>query len=758
MLEMVPTRSEAALDPHAPLRVLHHGYTVVVMRPDGSFGDDPRTGLFDHDTRVLSRHRLRLGSEAPRYAGAYHPESDRYTVWLHLPRPGGTPAGPLLPQDAIALRLVRRVGRGMCERIEIRNHSAVPLRSVLVLELDVDFADVQAPDDPRLAMHVASHWDAARAALVLAARGEHEGLALERALRVRALAADSPPRYENRSLHFPVDLAGGALWKATLAYEPCVDGVWGEPAEDPEAPDAERERWRRSRTTVESSSAVLDRAFARAVEDLYALRNHELESSAGAWVVNAGIPRYTGLFGRDALTAGWQAALAGPEMLRGAIGRIAESQAVDDVAWRDAEPGKLVHEMRRGPLSELELIPQRAYYGTQTTSAMFPVMLSELWHWTGETELLLRHRDTALRALAWAERYGDLDGDGWLEYRKRSPHGLKNQGWKDSDEAIRYADGAIVPNPITMIEEQAFYVLALERMAETLVVLEDEEGAERCLERARRLAARFDDTFWNEEQRFYAMALDGEKRQVRSIGSNAGHVLAAGLVSAEHARAVVERLLAPDLFSGWGIRTLSTEHPSYNPWSYHLGSVWPVENVTFALGMKRYGFDVQAEQLVTALFAAAGHFRELRLPEALGGHAADDVPVPSIYPGSNSPQAWSASALVMAVQVLLGLYPFAAARTLALVRPRLPEWLDRLTLRNVRVGDAAISLRFDRESDGSASHRVLERTGTLHVLTAPPPDASPRGPVESVQSWLFAHAPGRLGRALRIALGRLEAA
>jgi glycogen debranching enzyme len=258
------------------------------------------------------------------------------------------------------------------------------------------------------------------------------------------------------------------------------------------------------------------------------------------------------------------------------------------------------------------------------------------------------------------------------------------------------------------------------------------------------------------DEQFYAMALGPDKQQVRSIGSNAGHALAAGLVPKQHARACADRLMADDLFSGWGVRTLSHNHPSYNPLAYHLGTVWPVENATFALGFKRYGLDDHLDRLATAMCDAAAHFRNFRLPEAIGGVGPRESPVPSVYPKSNSPQAWSASAMVLLVQTLLGIYPFAPGHVLALARPRLPEWLPALTVRRLRVGGATVSIRFERNRDGSTSFDVIEKDGTLLVTQVPPPqDVDPDGRTfaETAKMWLLDRVPGRLAAALRLALG-----
>ena len=560
-----------------------------------------------------------------------------------------------------------------------------------------------------------------------------------------------------RRLAFDLALAAHGEWVVRLTFASLADGVWRTPIAA-NGRRAKGDAWRAARSSVVTSEALVGPAVERAADDLLSLRAWELEPSddGSAWVVNAGVPKFTGFFGRDTITAGWQAAMLGPEPLRGALEIAARTQGTRSDPWSEEEPGRMVHEMRRGPLSMLGVRPHRAYYGSQTTGSMFLLGLSELWHWTGDDELLRRHRDAALRTIEWAETYGDADRDGFLEYRRQSPDGLKNQGWKDSDEAIRYPDGRIVEDPISTVEEQAFHYMALQRMAEVLLALgEDPDRVDRLLHRAASLRAAWHDAFWMGEEGFYAMALDPAHEQVRTIASNVGHALGVGMVPPEHAAAVADRLLASDLFSGWGIRTLSSDHPSYNPFAYHLGAVWPVENATIALGLKRYGLDDHLDQLLDGMFAAIASCRGLRLPEALTGHDRRVVPTPLPYPGAQSPQAWSASATVQLLQVMLGLYPFAPARILGLVRPRLPAWLPEVTVRGLRIGDATVTLRFERQSDGSARHTVVDQTGTLHVLEVAPPDAVTGGDglIPRLLVLALEHAPGRTAAALRIAMG-----
>ena len=736
---------------------LFSGYTVLCSAVDGTI-DGGQHGLLFRDCRVLSRHHWRVGDATPELVGSTQPESDRWVGVLRLPRPGGRPEGPHLPQDAIELRLIREVGPGLAESITVTNHSAVPYLATLRLELDGDFADLAELKAKRQQRGMVTR-DVDRNVLTLRYEVTEQARQDERGVQVTVVESGSAPTIEETTISFDLDLDGGAAWQASLRYAVLDGQRWLEPSTEVRARRTrQRDAWRSRRPRIECAPQ-LAAPFERASDDLFDLRNRELEhqmlgrDDGGAWILDAGIPMFTGVFGRDLVTSAWQSAMLGPRAVIGALDAIASSQATVDDPWRDAERGKLIHEQRFGPLAALGMTPRDAYYGSQTTPAIFILALSELWHWTGDDAHLRRHLDVARKAMDWAIDSGDLDGDGFLEYRRRSPKGLRNQGWKDSDEAIRHADGSIAEGAVGTVEEQAFFILALDRLGEILVALGDDAAADGYLRRAADLRARWDRRFWMPEERFYAMALDGDKRQVRSIGSNAGHALATGIVPAARARAVADRLLAPDMFSGWGVRTLSDRHPSYNPFAYHLGSVWPVEQATFALGFKRYGFDRHLDRLAAAVFEAAASSPDQRLPEVLSGHDRGTVPAPIPYPGANVPQAWSASAIVQLVQIMLGLYPFAPLRTLTVVRPRLPVWAPRLELQRLRIGDATVDLRFERRGDGSASWHVSRQRGSLMVVPAGPPNAAGGSWLERLERAGLAAAPGRLARAARIAIG-----
>jgi glycogen debranching enzyme len=407
---------------------------------------------------------------------------------------------------------------------------------------------------------------------------------------------------------------------------------------------------------------------------------------------------------------------------------------VDD--WRDEEPGKMIHQASDGPLAALGITPFHRYYGDYATPPDFLIMLGQYRAWTNDVDTIRTLLPAARKAIDWLDRYGDLDGDGFIEYVCRSEKGVKNQGWKDSPDGIIDEQGNIVENPIAASELQAYWYVGLQQAALAFFSAGDRGYALDLLSRARALKQRFDRSFWLEDEGFYALALGPDKRPIRTIASNAGHLLAAGIVPSAKARRVARRLMEPDLFSGWGIRTVSSEHPAYNPFSYHLGSVWPVESGTIALGLARYGCFDELHRLAEGLFAASELFVDNALPEALGGLPRDAAhPHPGIYPASNEPQGWSASAVIMLVQSLLAINPVAPLGLL-LLDPHLPPWLPDLRIEGLHVGRARVDLDVWRRKDGGSNYRVTRREGHLRVVRQPPPDALDVG------------VPGRVAAAL----------
>ncbi|HET9604834.1 MAG TPA: glycogen debranching N-terminal domain-containing protein [Gemmatimonadales bacterium] len=446
-----------------------------------------------------------------------------------------------------------------------------------------------------------------------------------------------------------------------------------------------------------------------------------LRGQEDEWLTaQAGLPLYPGLFGRDALTAGWQAAFIDQgALLDASLTRLGRLQGTEVNDWRDEQPGRLPAQARDGPLARLGLNPFALYYADYASPLMFVISLAHLYAWRGERDVIARHWDAARRVLDWARTDGDLDGDGYLEYLTRSPQGVKNQGWKDSGRAILDEAGAPVPAPIATAEVQGYWYAAQQLMAILAEVMGEHADATAFRESARDLKHRFNRDWWIEEQQSVGLAMGPDKRVIHVPASNAGHCLATGIISDEHLPAQVGRLFAPDLFSGWGIRTLSTTHPAYSPLSYHLGSIWPVENATIAFGLRRFGFDARAVELATAMFELAALYPDSIIPECVGGYARGERLLPGAYPRANPWQLWNATAMVLLMHTLLGLQPVAPLHLLV-VDPVLPAWLPEVKLRGLRLGGATASIRFWRDQQGRSHAEVEHVQGTMHLLRQPP--------------------------------------
>jgi glycogen debranching enzyme len=453
-----------------------------------------------------------------------------------------------------------------------------------------------------------------------------------------------------------------------------------------------------------------------------------LEGEPDEWLAPAaGVPLYPALFGRDSLTSTWQATvLDRGELLAATLVRLERLQGTAVVPERDEEPGRIIHSLRRGPLARLGLNSFARYYADFASPFMFVISLGQLYAWTGDQRLIRRHWDAARRILDWARDYGDRDGDGYLEYVTHARDGPKNQGWKDSGNGVVYEDGRQVPAPIATCEIQGYWYAAQQLIAVLSAALGQIRDARAYWSSAAALKERFNRDWWLPEQQFFALALDPEKRPARSISSNVGHCLASGIIADEHVPPVVGRLFAPDMFSGWGIRTLSSEHPSYNPISYHLGSVWSVENGTIAFGLRRYGLDARTLDLFEALVDLAMLYDGYRVPECVGGYARAEFPHPGAYPRANAPQAWNQSVLPLLLQTILGLQPVAPLHLLA-VDPILPAWLPEITIDGLRLGDTTATVRFRRRENGHTDADVVRHRGPLHLVRQPPPESLSAG-------------------------------
>lgn len=455
----------------------------------------------------------------------------------------------------------------------------------------------------------------------------------------------------------------------------------------------EYDKWKRESTRIETDNDFFDTVLERSLSDIRMLWNHSSPEGYPA----AGTPWYDTLFGRDTAIVGLQTLCLKPSIARDCLVALARWQGKELDAWRDEEPGKILHELRVGEMTQSGALPFSPYYGSIDSTPLFLLLAGEYFQWTNDLGLLSQIEPNLRAGLRWLKEYGDTNGDGFLDYEKRSSKGLVNQGWKDSWDALMHADGSPLAPPVTLVEVQAYVYMALDRLAPVFAALGDAETARDLLQQARVLQERFNREMWTADG-FFALALDGEGHQAASIASNAGQALWGGIATGDKALVVVRRLMEPDMFSGWGIRTLSTASPCYNPQGYHVGTVWPHDNSIIAMGFKRYGFEGELNQLVTGLFDAAKAFPYYRLPELFGGMArsAHHSPVP--YPVACRPQAWAAGAFPLMTQAMLGLCPDAPNGRLRIVRPILPDWLRRVRVRGLRVGDGAVDLFFERQA------------------------------------------------------------
>jgi glycogen debranching enzyme len=462
--------------------------------------------------------------------------------------------------------------------------------------------------------------------------------------------------------------------------------------EERERVDASLAAWNLRVPKLRASWDDLDHAYPRSVADLASLR---LRGGNGLGnLPAAGMPWFMTVFGRDTIITCLQTLLFGPELARSALEVLANLQATEDDPATDAEPGKIVHEIRRGKAATNWF---SAYYGTVDATPLYLILLSEVWRWTDDAALVRHFKEPALRALAWIDEYGDRDGDGFVEYGKRSEGGLDNQSWKDSWDSERFSDGTIAEPPIAPVEVQGYVFDAKRRLAELAREVWRERALAERLERdAKDLRERFDEAFWSEERGgYYVLALDGEKRQVDSLCSNIGHLLWSGIVPPNRVDNIVDRLMGPDLWSGWGVRTMSSADAGFNPLSYHNGTVWPHDNSLIAWGLARYSRWAEAHRIIRRMLNAAGHF-DYQLPEVFAGLPRTETPFPIAYPTAARPQAWAAGAPVLLLQILLGLQADRRRFQVRSILPlELPAWAGTLRLTGIRAFDRVWDVRIE---------------------------------------------------------------
>jgi glycogen debranching enzyme len=480
---------------------------------------------------------------------------------------------------------------------------------------------------------------------------------------------------------------------------------------------SEHESWRRDCTRFQSDNSIFDAMLQTCTDDFYALRMR----LGGETGIAAGVPWFAALFGRDSLISSYQTLLLDPDLACGTLRLLASYQGDTTNDERNEDPGKILHERRSGEMTNTDEVAFGRSYGSVDATPLFLILAHEYVKWTDDVELVANLHRHIRAAVKWILDYGDLDGDGLIEYMRRNPKGLFNQGWKDSGDAIRHKDGSIAQPPIALIEVQGYALRALAGAAEMLRQLGDHDLADAALNRSEKLRRLIDEKFWLEGEMYYALALDGHKQQCRVAASNPGHLLFARAVSQHRAREVAEKLVRPSLFSGWGVRTLSSEETSFNPMSYHCGSVWPHDNSLIAYGMTQYGMHDKAALILQSLYEAALRFRDYRLPELFCGFSRQPKGEPVHYPVSCSPQAWAAGTPFLLLTGLLGISPDAKAAKMSVVDPHLPPFLETLRIEHLRVANSRVTLDFKREGERTYCNvvKVLGEPLEVSVVVRP---------------------------------------
>ncbi len=452
-------------------------------------------------------------------------------------------------------------------------------------------------------------------------------------------------------------------------------------------------RWEQESTSFESSNDVFDEALNTCMADFHALQIPVGDQH----IVAAGIPWFATMFGRDSIIAAYQSLLLNPRLACETLRVLARYQGKESNDWLDEDPGKIPHEYRSGEMTRAGEMPFSPYYGSVDATPLFLILLSETFNWTGDEALVKELLPNAHAALDWIENYGDLDGDGFIEYKRRSTKGLTNQGWKDSWDANIHRDGSVANPPIALVEVQGYCYEAQYRMSQLLRLFGETDRADRLRKTSAELTRRIEKSFWLAKEGFYAMGLDAQKRPLEVISSNPGHLLFTRAIARDRARSVVQRFMRDDMQSGWGWRTMARSERVFNPLSYHRGSVWPHDNSLTAHGMALYGFREEVKQIFTALYQAALNFRDYRLPELFCGVQRHEYDEPVHYPVSCSPQAWASGTFFLLLTSVLGIRPSASRKELNIVNPILPDWLDFLKIRNLSIGDSRVALDFTRQ-------------------------------------------------------------
>jgi glycogen debranching enzyme len=696
-----------------PPRTLKHGDTFALFDQYGDLASrrGNTLGLYHQDTRYLSRLKLTIEQATPLLLSSTV-RTNNTVLDVDLTNPDLQRGDVLvLAKDTVHLTRMKFLWNSSCyELLLLRNFGEDTLRLRVDFEFDADFADLfevrgfQRSSRGRVSAHV----DARDAVSFRYA-------SLDGVPRTTEVFFDPPPQQlRPRHAVLEIDLPPKQRRSLTMSVH-CKVGAAVAERRVLYALRASRRELRdatRRAAAVHTSSSLANEVLCRSMADISMLVT---DTATGPYPY-AGVPWFSTAFGRDGIITALQLLWLYPGMARGVLRYLAATQATAEDDLRDAEPGKILHETRKCELANLGDVPFGQYYGSIDSTPLFVALAGLYWQHTADRETLDAIWPNVKAAIEWIDRYGDADGDGFLEYRRRRDSGLVNQGWKDSGDAVFHEDGRLAEAPIALCEVQGYVYLARTLAARMAEQRGETQLALRLVEQARQLRENFARQFWDDELGMYALALDGDKRPCRVRTSNAGQVLFTGIASTEHAARMAETLACNEFLTGWGIRTVSSRERRYNPTSYHNGSIWPHDNALIAIGLARYGHSALAARITSTIFDAAVHMELRRLPELFCGMRKQRDKGPILYPVACSPQAWAAAAPFGMLQACIGLEIDATQRVARLRYPRLPEGIDTLRISELPIGDARVDLLLRRHGD-DVSVNIQRRRGDAEVLT-----------------------------------------
>lgn len=688
-----------------------HFWLQVVMVP--SMTIKPKV-FFVRDTRLISYYEISLN----RYPLLLLTSSNitHHSALYQFTNPQFTTANGIVPSGSLLVTIRRDIVGGMHEDIDITNHHLESVEFQLMLAIRSDFADIFEVK----AKNIVARGETGTTWKDGILSTEYRNGSFVRGILTEPVCTSSTARYANGRLMFDVGINLSETWHTCINFTAKANGN----ILTPQATCAEKhstkageisDEFLANATKLRSPNAEIQGFYQQALVDMGALRIEVDDNGHQFWMPAAGIPWFMAVFGRDSIITSLQTMAVYHDFARGTLVRLAQLQATELDDWHDAQPGKMLHELREDELTKIKQLPYNPYYGTVDTTILWIITLAEAFSWNADLGMLDECRSPLEKALIWIDKYGDFDGDGFVEYLTHSKKGLRNQGWKDSGDSMVYPNGELVEPPIALCEVQGYVYDAWLKAALIYEVWGEKERSQKLRQKAESLYQRFNEQFWMESEGFYCLGLDHNKGQIQSITSNPGHLLWSGIVPQERARKLALRLFQADMWCGWGVRTLSAQNPAYNPISYQRGSVWPHDNSIIASGLKRYGYHKEANQIAEGIFAAASYFQSGRMPELFAGIERQDNNFPVPYPDANIPQAWAAGSILLLIRTILGLEADAPQRRLK-VQPSLPDCLPDLDLTNLSVGDAKVSLHFWREEE-QTRWEVTDKTGELEVST-----------------------------------------